>query len=142
MSEAADIVRRAAARLNDRDLDGFVDLCSKRIIFHDVPEIPGSRLYQGPDEVREWAAGLSDVSEDYEFALWEIEENGDALMAETSVDMTGASSGVELGWRFWTIWRVKEGKITYHHGYSVREDALADFRGDQAADSQSEGRSP
>ena len=29
------------------------------------------------------------------------------------------------GWRFWTVWRVKEGKITYHHGYSVREDAGA-----------------
>ena len=30
-------------------------------------------------------------------------------------------------WRFWTVRRVREGLIAYHHGYSDREDALADF---------------
>jgi ketosteroid isomerase-like protein len=127
VGETADVVRLATERLNDGDVDGFIDLCSKRITFQDVPEVPGSRFYQGPDEVRQWAEGLRDVSEDLKFTYWDIEENGDAMMAETEADMTGASSGAEVGWRFWTVWRVKNGKITYHHGYSVREDALADL---------------
>ena len=130
MGEAADVVRLATDRLNDRDVDGFVELCSKRIRFQDVPEIPGSRLYQGPDEVRQWAEGILDVSDDVEFGLWDKEERGDdAVMFDTSVDMTGASSGAEVGWRFWTVWRVKEGKIVYHHGYSEREAAEADLEG-------------
>ena len=130
MGEAADVVRLAADRLNDRDVDGFIEFCSKRIRFQDVPEIPGSRLYQGPDEVRQWAEGILDVSDDVEFGLWDKEELGDdAVMFDTSVDMTGASSGAEVGWRFWTVWRVKEGKIVYHHGYSEREAARADLEG-------------
>jgi len=127
MGEATDVVRLAISRINQGDIDGFIDLCSARIRFQDVPEIPDSRLYQGPDEVRQWAEGLRDVSEDLKFAIWELQESGDAVMAETSADMTGASSGAEVGWRFWTVWRVKDGHITYHHGYSVREDAVADL---------------
>ena len=129
MGEPLDVVRAAAARLNDRDVDGFVALCSKRIRFQDVPEIPGSRLYQGPDEVREWAEGVLEVGADVRFALWETEERGDAVLADTSVEMTGSRSGAPVSWRFWTVWRVKGGLIAYHHGYSVREDAQADLEG-------------
>ena len=129
MGEAADVVRLATDRLNDRDVDGFVELCSKRIRFQDVPEIPGSRLYQGPDEVRQWAEGILDIAEDFRFTYWDKVERGDAVMFDTSIDVTGASSGAELGWRFWTVWRVKEGRIVYHHGYSEREAAEADLEG-------------
>jgi ketosteroid isomerase-like protein len=129
VGEAADVVRLATDRLNDRDVDGFVELCSKRIRFQDVPEIPGSRLYQGPDEVRQWAEGILDIAEDYRFTYWDKVERGDAVMFETSIDVTGASSGAELGWRFWTVWRVKHGRIVYHHGYSEREAAKADLEG-------------
>jgi hypothetical protein len=130
MGEAADVVHAATERLNAGDVDGFVELCSKRIRFQDVPEIPGSRLYQGPEEVREWADGILDVSDDVEFKLWEKEESGDeAVMFDTSVEMTGASSGAQVGWRFWTVWRVKEGRITYHHGYSEKDAAVADLEG-------------
>jgi len=129
VGEAADVVRLATDRLNDRDVDGFVELCSKRIRFQDVPEIPGSRLYQGPDEVRQWAEGILDIAEDFRFTYWDKVERGDAVMFDTSIDVTGASSGAELGWRFWTVWRVKEGRIVYHHGYSEREAAEADLEG-------------
>ena len=29
--------------------------------------------------------------------------------------MTGSGSGMEVGWRFWAVWRVREGLIAYHH---------------------------
>jgi ketosteroid isomerase-like protein len=129
MGEATDLVRLAFERFNEGDVDGVVELCSPRIRFQDVPEIPGSRLYEGPEQVREWAEGVRDISEDLRFTFWEVEERGDAVLAETSADMTGARSGAEVGWRFWTVWRVREGLITYHHGYSEREAALEDFEG-------------
>src|SRR5918992_158297 len=80
VGEAADVVHRATDRLNERDVDGFVELCSKRIRFQDVPEIPGSRLYQGPDEVRGWAEGILELSDDVRFGLWDKEERDDAVM--------------------------------------------------------------
>jgi hypothetical protein len=51
----------------------------------------------------------------------------DAVLVETSAEMSGRASGAEVDWRFWTIWRVRDGLITYHHGYSRREDAVADL---------------
>jgi ketosteroid isomerase-like protein len=129
VGEAADLVRKAIECLNERDVDGWVELCSPRIRFQDVPEIPGSRLYEGKDGVRQWAEGVLDLADDLTFALWEIEERDDTVIADTGADMTGASSGIELGWRFWTVWRIREGLIAYHHGYSDKAEARADFEG-------------
>lgn len=129
MGEAADVIRQAVERLNEGDIDGWVELCSPRIRFQDVPEIPDSRLYVGRDDVRKWAEGVREIGPDLQFVLWEVEESGNAVLAETSAEMTGGRSGAAVGWRFWTVWRVREGMIAYHHGYSDREDALADFQG-------------
>jgi ketosteroid isomerase-like protein len=129
MGEAADLVRLAIERVNARDVDGLVDLFSPRIRFQDVPEIPGSKLYEGRDGIREWAEMVLDMSEDLRFTLWEVSEREGAVLAETGVQMTGAASGAEVGWRFWAVWRIREGLIANHHGYSEREAALADFEG-------------
>ena len=134
MGEAADLVRLAFKRVNEGDIDGLLELCSPRITFQDVPEVPGSRLYEGRDGVREWVEGVRDVSESLQFTISEIEERGDAVMTETSADMTGSRSGAEVGWRFWTVWRISEGMIAYHHGYSEREAALADLDGKPPAE--------
>jgi ketosteroid isomerase-like protein len=129
MGEAADLVRLAIARVNEGDIDGWVELCSPRIRFQDVPEIPGSRLYEGRDAVREWAEGVREIGPDLRFTVWEMQERDDAVLADTSAEMTGGRSGAEVGWRFWTVWRIREGLIAYHHGYSERDAALADFEG-------------
>ena len=130
MGEATDLIRLAVARVNEGDIDGVVELCSPRVRFQDVPEIPGSQLYEGRDGIRRWAEGVREVGEDLRFTLWEVEERGDAVLAETSAEMTGSRSGAEVGWRFWAVWRVRERLIAYHHGYSDRKDALADFEGE------------
>lgn len=130
MGEAADLVRQVVERVNERDVDGAVGLFSPRVRFQDVPEIPGSRLYEGREGIREWAEMVMEMSGDLRFTLWEMVERGDAVMAETSVEMTGAASGAEVGWRFWAVWRVREGMLAYHHGYSEREAALADLEGE------------
>jgi ketosteroid isomerase-like protein len=130
MGEAAELVRLAVQRVNDGDIDGWVELCSPRIRFQDVPEIPGSRLYEGKDAVRKWAEGVREIGPDLNFTIWEMQERGNAVLAETSAEMTGGRSGAHVGWRFWIVWRVREGLIAYHHGYSDREAAMADFEGD------------
>lgn len=49
------------------------------------------------------------------------------MLAETAVDMQGRASGAGVDWSFWTVWRVRDGLLTYQHGYASREDAVADF---------------
>jgi len=127
VGETADVVRNLHDRFNQRDLDGFLALCSKRIAWHEVQEIPGAGVYRGPDEVRRWYEKTAEVSDDLTLQVWEMKERDDAVLAETSAEMTGRESDVAMGWRFWAVWRVREGLVTYHHAYSVREDALADL---------------
>ena len=127
MSDAADLVRAAFARANANDPDGLAAICDESVEFHDVPEIPGSTTYRGHAGIRDWLGSVHDVSEGIEFQNWEMEEHGDAVLVETSAEMRGRASGADVGWRFWTVWRVRDGLITYHHGYSRREDAEADL---------------
>jgi ketosteroid isomerase-like protein len=127
MGEAADVVRRGFDLLAADDLDALVALCDPAIEFHDPPEIPGSRLYSGPDGVREWVRSFREATEEYRFRIVGIEEKEDAVLAETALDMHGRASGVGVDWSFWTVWRLRDGLITYQHGYASRDDAVADF---------------
>jgi ketosteroid isomerase-like protein len=126
MGQAADLVRAAFERANANDPEGLAALCDEAVEFHDVPEIPGSTTYRGRDGIRQWLRSVREVSDDIELQMWEVDERGDSVLVETSAEMQGRASGAEVGWRFWTVWRVRDGLITYHHGYSRREDAEAD----------------
>jgi len=127
MGEQADLVRRAFERANANDPEGLAVICAESVEFHDVPEIPGSTTYRGRTGIRDWLGSVYEVSDDIQFQIWEMEERGDSVLVETSAEMQGRSSGAEVAWRFWTVWRVRDGLITYHHGYSTREDAIEDL---------------
>jgi ketosteroid isomerase-like protein len=126
LGEAADVVRLSYRRFNEGDLEGWLELISPRVEWHDVPEIPGARTYRGRDEAREFAEDLLDLAQRLDFTINELSESGNAVMADLYVDIV-SRGGADLGWRAFTVFRVNEGLIRYHHGYSRREDALADF---------------
>jgi ketosteroid isomerase-like protein len=127
MGEAAELVRRGFDLLSADDLDALVELCDPSIEFHDPPEVPGSRLYKGREGVLDWVRAFREASDDFTFRIVGIEEKGNAVLAETTVDMHGRASGAGVDWSFWTVWRARGGLITYQHGYSQRDDAVADF---------------
>lgn len=127
MGESADVVRLVFDRFNAGDDDGFVELCAPQIEFHDVPEIPDSQTYSGHDGVRKWLENVREPFESVEMKRWAVEESGRCVLVETSAEGEGASSGAGIGWRIWTVWRVHDGAITYHHGYSSEADAREDF---------------
>jgi ketosteroid isomerase-like protein len=126
VGEAADVVRLSYRRLNDGDIDGWLQLISPRLEWHDVPEIPGSRTYRGRDEARELAENLLEMGERLDFTINEMTESGNAVLADVYVDIV-SSSGANLGWRAYSVFRVNEGLVRYQHGYSDRDEALADF---------------
>jgi hypothetical protein len=91
--------------------------------------IPGSTVYRGHDGIRNWLRTVREISDDRDLQIRGLAERQDAVLVETGAEMTGRTSGAGVGWRFWTVWRVREGLIAYHHGYSRREEAVADFEG-------------
>jgi ketosteroid isomerase-like protein len=129
VGEAADVVRLSYRRLNAGDIDGWLELISPRLEWHDVPEIPGSRTYRGRDEARELAENLLDMGESLDFTINELTEKGNAVLADVYVDIV-SGSGANLGWRAYCVFRVNEGLVRYQHGYSDRGEAVADFGSD------------
>jgi ketosteroid isomerase-like protein len=127
MGESADIVRLAFERFNSGDDDGFLELCAPQVYWHDPPEIPDSQEYNGRDGVRQWLKNVREPMEGLQFGRWDIEESGRCVLVNTSAEGEGMSSGAAVGWRFWTVWRVHEGLITYHHGWSDEAQAREDF---------------
>ena len=129
VGEAADLVRLVFERANANDPDGVVAVCDPEIVFNDVAEIPGSTTYRGHDGMREWLRTVHEISDDLNLQIWGMAERGGSVLVETSAEMHGRVSGAEVAWRFWTVWRCRDGLIHYHHGYSDREEAVADFEG-------------
>lgn len=127
MGEAAEVVRRAFELLAADDLAGLDQVLDPSVKFQDPPEIPGSRLYEGPDGVRDWVQSIREASDDMSFRIVGIEERGNTALVETAAEMHGRASGAAVDWSFWTVWRVRDGLITHQHGYARREDAVADF---------------
>jgi ketosteroid isomerase-like protein len=127
MGEPADVIRRGFEVVNVQDEDSMVALCDPAIEFNDVPEIPDSGVYRGHEGIRAWLRKVREISDDLTFQILELEEKGDAVLVETGAQMHGRSSGAGVDWRFWTVWRVRDGLIYYHHGYTRREDAVTDF---------------
>ena len=128
MAEAADVVRAAFHRANAGDPDGLAALCHEAVEFHDLPEIPGSGIYRGRDGIRDWLQTVREASDSLELQIRGLAERQDAVLVETGAEMTGRTSGARPA-GFWTVWRVRDGLISYHHGYSHRKEAVADFEG-------------
>jgi hypothetical protein len=126
LGETADVIRLAFDRLNAADLRGFAALCSPRIEWRDVPEIPGAGVYRGPDEVSERLDDLLAVADRIKWVNWDTLERGETALVDMSVEME-SSSGMDMGWRAWTVWQVRENLVAYHAGYSERSQAEADF---------------
>ena len=127
MGESGEVIRRGVEFANANDPDALVAICDPSVEFTDVPEIPDSTTYRGHQGIRDWLRKAREISDDLTFRVLELEEEEDAVLAEVRAEMHGRASGAEVDWRFWTVWRIRDGLITYHHGYSRREDAVADF---------------
>ena len=93
------------------------------------PRSPGRVPTAGPTRPREWAQDLFDVSDQVSWANWEMQERGECC-ADRHQRGHPRLRGMDLGWRAWTVWRVRERMLAYYAGYSEREAALADFEGE------------
>jgi ketosteroid isomerase-like protein len=124
MGEAADVVRSAFGRFNAGDLDGMTELLDRDVEFHELPTIPGSGTYRGPDGVRRWAETVVEPFEELRFGFEDAEERGEWIAVETFIDGRGRGSGAAVQMRMTTVWRVRDGAIVYHHGYRDRAEAL------------------
>jgi ketosteroid isomerase-like protein len=94
-----------------------------RVNVVDMPDLPP--VSYGHDGVREfWRTWLS-AWELIQFEVATIEEiEADVVLAEIRQASRGRSSGAEVPFTWFQIWRLRDGKVIASYGRRTREDTL------------------
>jgi ketosteroid isomerase-like protein len=127
MSRAnVELIRRVVDATNRRDADAFVANVSPDVEWEDTLFwTQRARTYRGRAGVREW---LHEIQEPWEGLHIEAEEITDAsdgrLFVEFGLTARGKESGVETGFRFWSVIWIVDGMVTRRRSFHDRAEAL------------------
>jgi ketosteroid isomerase-like protein len=91
------LVREAAARFRAGDDDEFVALFDPAVAVYPEPEVTGTTLLNGREELKPWVEDARRRCEGMDVHVRAIEERGDGVVADLLfVPMNGGGAG---GWR-------------------------------------------
>jgi ketosteroid isomerase-like protein len=124
--ENVEIVKRAVAALNERDVDRYLADCTENIEVR-TPFAPVSGVYQGPEDVRRYFADIEDTSPDFRLELERVEEIGpDRVLAFLRVTASWRASGIPAATGIPTtnLYDLVDGKIRRVRIFLDRQEAL------------------
>jgi hypothetical protein len=118
-----DLVRRALAAVNARDVDGYLACCTADIALH-TPIAALDGVHEGPDGIRRFFAQIEDAGPDFRIETERLELVGDRVLALASVHASGRSSGVEMTLETGNVYEFEGDRIRRVRIYAERADAL------------------
>ena len=91
-----EIVQRAVAALNARDLEGYLTCCTEDLELH-TPLEAFVGVYEGRDGIKRWLADVEDAAPDFHIDLQDVKAVGShQVLAFAHLGSTGRASGVPL----------------------------------------------
>ena len=125
MSGNVEIIRRAFAAFEARDLDGLLAVCSPEIVFEPVTAriAAGGVPYRGHEGMRRYLEDVARVWQELRPAPDRYEEAGGGVVVATGrVYAWGVGRVIDApaGW----FWRVDDGQIVYGRIYETPAEAL------------------
>ncbi len=122
--ENVEIVRRAVAAINERDIDGYLACCTGDVqLTTPVAEIGGA--YDGPDGIRRFFTDIGDTSPDFTITIERLEPVGkDRVLALMRVTGTGRASDIPIQTPTGNVYDLANGKIKRIRIFFDREQAL------------------
>jgi ketosteroid isomerase-like protein len=128
MSERnAEIVRRAQAAINRRDIEALGVLMAPECEIVPLRAALESTVFRGPDAAAKWFVAQDESWEDLSAEAEAFRHDGDWVLVLGRIRARGRSSGAALDVRAAAIWRLREGLITSISIYTNRDEALADL---------------
>jgi ketosteroid isomerase-like protein len=123
--ENVEVVKRAIAAVNERDIDGYLACCTEDIELHGLlPEVTG--VYDGPEGIRRFFADIGDTAPNLHLELERVEAIGeDRVIAFIQSRATGRASGIDFASPAITnVYDLVDGKIRRVRVFVDREQAL------------------
>ena len=122
--ENVEVVRRAVAAVNRRDIDGYLACCSDDVqLFTPLADVTG--VYEGPDGIRRFFADVGDTGPDFQLTIEPVEAIGpDRVLTFMLVTATGRASGIPQDPRTGNVYYFAGGKIERIQIFIDRAKAL------------------
>ncbi len=108
--ENVELVRRAVAAINARDLDAYMACCSEHVELR-TPLIVG--VYEGRQGIQRYFTDVEDAAPDFHIEINRVEAVGaDQVLAFIRTRSTGRATGIPLGFEATNVYDVADSQIT------------------------------
>lgn len=108
--ENLEVVRRAVAALNARDLEGYLACCTRDVELH-IPEML-TGVYEGSQGIRRFLTDVEDAAPDFHIDLQDLRAVGDdQVLASVQTGSHGRASGIPMVTTQTNVYDLVEGKI-------------------------------
>jgi ketosteroid isomerase-like protein len=122
--ENVELVERAVAAVNERDIDGYLACCTEDIELR-TPLAPIGAVYDGPDAIRRFFADIQDTSSDFHLDLERVKAIGaDRVLAFLRFTSSGRASGIPMSADSANVYDLVDGKIRRVRIFLDRQEAL------------------
>jgi hypothetical protein len=124
--ENVEIVERAIAAVNDRDIDGYLACCTQDIQLQN-PMTALEGIYKGSEGIKRFFADVDDAGPDFRVTIDRLESVGaDRVVGFLRLNMSGRASGITLGGDIpaTNVYDLADGKIKRVRIFLDRQEAL------------------
>jgi ketosteroid isomerase-like protein len=121
--ENLEVVERAIAAVNARDIDGYLACCTQDVRLETPMEISG--VYEGQDSIRRFFEDLSDTTGEFTLAVESLRSSGpDQVLAFLRLTSSGRISGIDTGSATGNVYDLVDRKIARVRIFLDRREAL------------------
>jgi len=122
--ENVEMVERAVAALNARDIEGYRACCTEDVKL-ETPMAAVGGVYEGIDGIRRFLTDVEDAAPDFRMELDGVEEvDSKRVLAFLRNSSTGRASGIRLAWPQTNVYDLVDGKISHIRIFLDRDEAL------------------
>jgi ketosteroid isomerase-like protein len=122
--ENVEMVRRAIAAVNARDLEGYLACCTEDVELRTPFDAVGG-VYEGRSGIRRFLADIEDAAPDFRIDLDGLDAIGpDRVLAFMRAGSTGRASGIPMATEQANVYDLIDGKIRRIRIFFDRREAL------------------
>jgi ketosteroid isomerase-like protein len=122
-SEAFELSRRAWIAVDERDLDGFLEIVHEDVEFESLVAEAEGGSFHGHDGVRAWWESVGESLGTLRYEPLEMRDLGDEAVL-TELLVSGSAAGVQVDQSMWHAAQVRDGKAAWWGSFRTREEAL------------------
>jgi ketosteroid isomerase-like protein len=122
-SEAFELSQRAWVAVDDRDLDGFLEIVHEDVEFVSLVAEAEGGTFQGHDGVRTWWESVGESLGTLHYEPREMRDLGDGAVL-TQLLVSGTVAGVEVPQAMWHAVQVRDGKAAWWGSFRTEDETL------------------